>query len=107
MAARTGNRSAARVRRSAQRTANNPAMAWLGRAGLAARGLMYLLIGIIAVQIAVEGSRRQADRAGAVRLVAHTVFGSIALWLLVVGFAGMALWRLSEAIGGSAGADGR
>lgn len=107
MAGRTAFRSGARVRRSARRTANSRAMAWLARAGLTARGVMYVLIGIIAVQIAVEGSRQQADRTGAVRLVAQTAFGTITLWLLVIGFAGMTLWRLSEAIGGSAGSDGR
>jgi hypothetical protein len=82
-------------------------MSWLARAGLAARGVMYVLIGIIAVQIAVTGSQQQADRTGAVRLVAHTAFGSVALWLLVVGFAGMTLWRLSEAIWGSPEQGGR
>lgn len=82
-------------------------MAWLARAGLTARGVMYVLIGIIAIQIAVEGSRQQADRTGAVRLVAHTPFGAVALWLLVTGFASMTLWRLSEAIGGSTEPDGR
>ncbi len=107
MAARTAFRSGTRVRRSARRTADSRAMAWLARAGLTARGVMYVLIGIIAVQIAVEGSRQQADRTGAVRLVAHTAFGTVALWLLVIGFIGMTLWRLSEAIGGSAESDGR
>jgi hypothetical protein len=107
MAARTAFRSGTRARRSARRTADSRAMAWLARAGLIARGVMYVLIGIIAVQIAVEGSRQQADRTGAVRLVAHTAFGTVALWLLVVGFIGMTLWRLSEAIGGSADSDGR
>jgi hypothetical protein len=82
-------------------------MAWLARMGLAARGVMYVLIGVIAVQIAVEGSRQQADRTGAVRLVAKTPFGSAILWLLVVGFAGMTLWRLSEAVWGSVGPGGR
>ena len=41
------------------------------------------------------------------RLVAQTAFGSVILWLLVIGFAGMTLWRLSEAIWGAADADGR
>jgi hypothetical protein len=82
-------------------------MAWLARAGLAARGVMYVLIGIIAVQVAIHGSHQEADRTGAVRLVAQTAFGSIALWLLVVGFGGMTLWRLSEAIWGSSEASGR
>jgi Domain of Unknown Function (DUF1206) len=107
MVSRTAFRSRTRVRRPARRTAGSRAMAWLARAGLTARGVMYVLIGIIAVQIAVEGSRQQADRTGAVRLVAHTTFGTIALWLLVIGFAGMTLWRLSEAIEGGAEPDGR
>ena len=83
------------------------ALTWLARAGLTARGVMYVLIGIIAVQVAINGSHQQADRAGAVHLVAHTGFGSFILWLLVIGFAGMTLWRLSEAAWGSPGQDGR
>ena len=83
------------------------ALAWLARAGLTARGVMYVLIGIIAVQVAIDGSRQQADRTGAVHLVAQTAFGSVILWLLVIGFAGMTLWRLSEAAWGSPDADGR
>jgi len=82
-------------------------LAWLARAGLIARGVMYVLIGIIAVQVAIDGSRQQADRTGAVHLVAQSAFGSVILWLLVIGFAGMTLWRLSEAAWGSPGADGR
>ena len=100
-------RGKARTRRTARRAANSRGMAWLARAGLVARGLMYVLIGVIAIEIAIKGSRQQADRAGAVRLVAHTGFGSLILWLLVIGFAGMTLWRLSEAIWGGQGADGR
>jgi hypothetical protein len=107
MVARTARRRSLRARRAARQTANNGVMTWLARAGLAARGVMYILIGIIAVEIAVNGSRQQADRTGAVRLVAQTPLGSLLLWLLVVGFAGMTLWRLSEAIWGSNEPDGR
>ena len=101
MVARTTRRRSIRARRAARQGANSRLMAWLARAGLASRGVMYVLVGIIAVQIAVEGSRQQADRAGAVRLISQTPLGSVLLWLLVVGFAGMTLWRLSEAIWGS------
>jgi hypothetical protein len=101
MVARTTRRRSLRTRRAARQAANSRPMAWLARAGLAARGTMYILVGVIAVQIAVQGSRQQADRGGAVRLVARTPFGSAILWLLVIGFAGMTLWRLSEAIWGS------
>lgn len=100
-------RGSARGRRSVRQVARGRGMAWLARAGFVARGLMYVLIGVIAIEIAVKGSQQQADRAGAVRLVAHTGFGSFILWLLVIGFAGLTLWRLSEAIWGSREADGR
>src|SRR5262249_39098793 len=46
-------------------------------------------------------SGHEADRAGALHLVASTPLGKAALWLLVVGFAGMCLWRASPAIWGS------
>jgi Domain of Unknown Function (DUF1206) len=100
-------RGSGRTRRTARRAASSRGMALLARAGLAARGLMYVLVGVIAIEIAIKGSHQQADRTGAVRLVAQTAFGSAILWLLVIGFAGMALWRLSEAIWGSSEADGR
>jgi Domain of Unknown Function (DUF1206) len=100
-------RSSMRTQMAANRAANSRGMALLARAGLTARGVMYVLIGFIAVQIAVNGSHKQADRTGAVRLVAHSPFGSVLLWLLVVGFAGMTLWRLSEAIFGASEPDGR
>ena len=44
-------------------------MPWLARAGLAARGVIYVLIGALAVQIAFGSSPHEADRAGALRLV--------------------------------------
>jgi hypothetical protein len=80
---------------------------WLGRAGLAARGVMYVLIGVLAIEIAFGKSGQKADQSGAVRLVASTPFGAVLLWLLVVGFSGLALWRLSEALFGGPGPDGR
>jgi hypothetical protein len=80
---------------------------WLARAGFTARGIMYALIGVLAIEIAFGGSGHKADQSGAARLVASTPFGAFLLWLLVVGFAGMALWRLSEALYGGPGADGR
>lgn len=94
------------VRHTAGRASRSPLMGWLARAGFAARGAMYVLIGIIALQIAFGQHGHQADRSGAVHLVAQTPFGQVALWLLVIGFGGMALWRLSEAVYGAAGPDG-
>lgn len=82
-------------------------MRWLARAGFAARGVMYVIIGWIAVEVAFHRSGQQADRTGALHAISATPVGGVLLWLLVIGFAGMALWRLSEAVYGSPGSGGR
>ncbi|GGW77439.1 membrane protein [Streptomyces lucensis JCM 4490] len=78
------------------------------RAGFAARGLIYLLVGVIALQIAFagDGKGRQADRGGALGELAEKPFGSAMLWTVGIALAGMALWRLSEAVFGGPGSDG-
>jgi hypothetical protein len=75
----------------------------LARAGLTARGVIYLLIGLVAILIAVGQGGREADQAGALKLLASKPFGLLALWLLGLGFAAYALWRLSEAAFGVTG----
>jgi hypothetical protein len=100
MVARSARSRHASVRRAKRRAADNHVLPWLARAGLAARGVMYGLIGIIAIEIALGSKHQQADRTGAVRLVAATPFGSVILWLLVIGFCGLTLWRVSEALWG-------
>jgi len=86
-----------------RQAADSPVVRFLARAGLVARGVMYVLIGWIAVQVAFGHSRQQADRTGALQAIGSTGVGAVILWLLVAGFAGMALWRLSEALYGSPG----
>ncbi len=106
MVAHSVRRRSSRARMTSRRAANSPVMAWLARAGLTARGVLYVLIGVIAVEIATGGTQQKADNSGAIRLVASTPFGKVLLWLLVIGFAGLTLWRLSEALFGAAGPDG-
>jgi hypothetical protein len=62
---------------------------------------MYILIGWIALLVAFGHTGQQADRTGALHEVSATPFGAVILWILVIGFFGMALWRLSEAAFGS------
>lgn len=92
-----------RARRAAQGSLTEGA----ARAGLAARGVIYLLVGALALQIAFGDTNEQADRAGALAELSHKPFGAVLLWALGTGLAGMALWRLSEALFGSVGPDGR
>jgi hypothetical protein len=78
----------------------------LARGGLMARGVNYLLIGILAVQIGVGAGSEEADQSGILLAVARHPGGTIVLWLLAVGFAGLAIWRLAEVIYGRAGPEG-
>jgi hypothetical protein len=45
---------------------------------------MYVIIGWIAVEIAIGHSRQQADRTGALHDLASTPVGGILLWPLVI-----------------------
>ncbi|MFG2474840.1 DUF1206 domain-containing protein [Streptomyces fagopyri] len=90
----------------ARRAARGPVTEYAARAGLTARGVIYLLVGVLALQIAFGDSGKQADRGGALAEIAQKPFGAVVLWALGLGLVGMALWRLSEAVFGSAGPDG-
>jgi hypothetical protein len=75
----------------------------LARAGLTARGIIYILIGLIAILVALGHSAQEADQQGAIQLLAGKPYGLVALWLLAIGFVAYALWRLSEAVFGVTG----
>jgi Domain of Unknown Function (DUF1206) len=77
----------------------------LGRAGFLARGTLYVVIGWIAVLIAFGKTSQQADKSGALQVLGRSPGGEIALWVLAIGFFGMAAWRLSETVFGTSETD--
>ena len=98
------NTVTARASTTARRASDSPAARALARAGLTARGVLYILIGWVAMLVAFgQTSGNQANQQGALQLLAKQPFGLFLLWLLGIGFAGYALWRLSEAAFGVTG----
>jgi hypothetical protein len=95
-----------KLERSAEQASNSRAMAALARFGLTVRGVIYLIIGWLAVQIALGHHSEEANQRGALAEVARQPFGKALLWILGLGFAAYALRRLSEAAFGTA-ADGK
>jgi len=91
------------AKNAARRAADSPWLERLARLGLVGRGLIYVLIGWLALQIALGHSGAQADRGGAIRAIADKSYGPALLWLLALGFLGLALWRFSEAAFGPPG----
>ena len=75
----------------------------LARAGLVARGVIYLLIGWVALMLALGKSNQEADQRGALQILASKPHGSLLLWIVAAGFAAYALWRLGEAAFGVTG----
>lgn len=90
-----------------RRAARGSMTEYAARAGLTARGVIYLLVGVLALRIAFGDGQKQADRGGALAEVAEKPFGDVLLWVLGIGLVGMALWQLSEVVFGSVGPDGR
>src|SRR5215210_5629949 len=75
----------------------------LARAGLAARGLLYVVVAVLAVQVARGHREARADKQGALQTVVRQPFGRLLVLLLAVGFAGYAAWRFVEAAVGPHG----
>ena len=79
----------------------------LARVGLVAYGVVYLLIGWLAVQLAwASGASKSADPSGALRTLADQPLGKFLLGLVAVGLVALALWQASEAIWGYRTRDG-
>lgn len=69
----------------------------LAHAGMAARGAIFLIIGVLAVQVAADSGGQTTDQKGALAALAQQRFGEALLVILAVGLAGYALWRLAQA----------
>lgn len=98
--------SSNKAERGARRAAQSSTARMLGKAGFLAKGLLYLVIALIAIEVA-RGDRRKAQgEEGAIEALADQPFGEILLGLLALGLAGYALWRLRIAVLGPPGESG-
>jgi hypothetical protein len=77
-------------------TASNK-IAWLARGGYAARGVVYLIVGWLAL-LAALGGGRTTDSEGALITILQQPFGDVMLALVALGLAGYVIWRLVQAI---------
>jgi hypothetical protein len=69
----------------------------LSRAGFVARGLIYAIIGILALKLAFGQGGKLTNQSGALHTVANQPFGKLLLTLVAVGLGGYSLWRLVRA----------
>jgi hypothetical protein len=89
--------STAEIKTEARQAAQSKWVEWLGRLGLAAKGVSFAVVAVLAIKVAVAEEGRTQDRQGALRTIADESFGSVLLAALAAGFAAYALWRFVQA----------
>lgn len=70
----------------------------LARLGYAARGIVYGLIGILALQAAQGFGNPNIDQTTVFKRILSQSGGEILLWIVIIGLVGYALWRLVLAL---------
>ena len=85
-------------RRVALGASTSTVMENLMRLGYMARGLVYVVIGMLAVQVALGTGGGFADPQGAIAFMGKTAFGKILLFVILAGLIGYGLWGFVRAI---------
>ncbi len=88
------------MRRAAQRAGDVPEdwIEHLMRLGYAAKGVVYGIVGVLAVLAARGSGGETSDSTGALEAIGEQPFGRILLGLTAVGLLGYVVWRLVQAI---------
>lgn len=71
----------------------------LGRVGLAGKGVLFAVIGLLAIQLAM-GNASDASQSGAIEWVGSQPFGKFLLVALTASLFSLAAWRLLDAVVG-------
>lgn len=82
--------------RAAVNAVPRPWVERLARLGYAARGVVYALVGILAVQAAFGSRGQTTDTRGALQKIAEQ--STLLLWVIALGLFGYALWRIIQGV---------
>jgi hypothetical protein len=87
------------ARGTIDQAAHSDSLEHLARVGLIAYGLVHVLIGWLAVQLAwFGGGGESADQSGALSTLSGTPLGGGLLWVLGLGLFALALWQAAEVV---------
>jgi hypothetical protein len=70
----------------------------VARIGFAAKGIMFICMGLLSALAAFQGNGEATDSRDAIKTIAQQPFGRILLVVLIAGLACHVLWRLLEAV---------
>src|SRR6476469_310230 len=86
------------ARHGGEKVVRSGAFEVLARAGFVARGLIYGIIGILAIKLALGAGGKTTNQQGALKTIANQPFGKVLLILVAIGLGGYAVWRLLRAL---------
>lgn len=78
----------------------------LARIGLAAYGVVHLLVAWLALQLAFGHRSASASQNGALHALAAQPFGRVLLWVVAAGLIALAIWQVTDALWGHTREDG-
>ncbi|MBW4511524.1 MAG: DUF1206 domain-containing protein [Scytonematopsis contorta HA4267-MV1] len=84
------------IEQSIKRVASHLWFERLARLGYAAKGVVYLVVGLLAMQAAIGSGGRTMGTSGALQLIITQPFGRILLGIVTLGIIGHVLWRLVQ-----------
>jgi hypothetical protein len=93
-----GSAIASTAREKGERAAKSRWVEWLGRFGLLAQGASFVLVGVLAIELAAGLGGKATSREGAIKTLADETGGTVILLALALGFAGYAIWRFAQAL---------
>lgn len=76
---------------------HNPWTVRLARLGYLAKGVVYAVVGVLALQVALGHGGKTTDTKGALATIAEKPGGTVLLALVAVGLVGYVLWRVVQA----------
>ncbi|HEX9089828.1 MAG TPA: DUF1206 domain-containing protein [Arthrobacter sp.] len=82
---------------AAEDITNSRSLELVARAGFAVSGILHLLIGVVAIRLAM-GGQGEADVSGAVEQLAGQPAGPVLLWSSFAACVALAVWQTSDAI---------
>lgn len=86
------------VAKKVKQNANSPFVRWLERLGFIIRGVIYFVIGLLALQLAMGAGGAATDPTSAIQVIGHQPGGKILLAVIAVGLVGYSLWGFVRAI---------
>jgi hypothetical protein len=83
---------------AAEKVVNSSAFEMLARFGYFVRGVLYFLVGAIAVQVAIGARGATEGKGGALTTISAQPFGKVLLMAVVIGLVGYSLWGIVRAV---------